>query len=319
MSDVSGREGAPSLKGKDFLTLLDVSRSEVEYLLERAAALKAERAAGILRSTLAGKHVGLLFFKPSTRTRVSFEVAARELGASALYLNASELQLGRGESIEDTARVLSRYLHAVVIRTFKQSDLVAFAEAASIPVINGLTDSFHPVQVLADLLTIKERFGQLGGVRLAYVGDGNNMAHSLMAGGALTGMQVVVSCPQGYPPDEEVVRRAKEVASANGGSVELIPDPLQAVAGARVIYTDTWVSMGQEAERSERLAAFEGYQVNEALFARAADDAVFLHCLPAHKGEEVSESLFESPRSLVFDQAENRLHVQKALLESLLA
>lgn len=310
-------EGA-SLNGRHFLSFFDVSRGEVEHLLERAAVLKAERAAGIHRSPLAGKHVGLLFFKPSTRTRVSFEVAARELGASSLYLDASELQLGRGESVEDTARVLSRYLHAVVIRTFAQSEIEAFAHAASIPVINGLTDSFHPVQVLADLFTIKERFGKVSGLRLAYVGDGNNMAHSLMAGGALLGMEVVVSAPEGYQPDAEVVSRAKRLAEANGGSVELLSDPEEAVAGARVIYTDTWVSMGQEEERQARLAAFEGYQVNEALFEKAAPDAVFLHCLPAHKGEEVSASLFESDRSLVFDQAENRLHAQKALLESLL-
>lgn len=310
-------EGA-SLNGRHFLSFFDVSRGEVEHLLERAAVLKAERAAGIHRSPLAGKHVGLLFFKPSTRTRVSFEVAARELGASSLYLDASELQLGRGESVEDTARVLSRYLHAVVIRTFAQSEIEAFAHAASIPVINGLTDSFHPVQVLADLFTIKERFGEVSGLRLAYVGDGNNMAHSLMAGGALLGMEVVVSAPEGYQPDAEVVSRAKRLAEANGGSVELLSDPEEAVAGARVIYTDTWVSMGQEEERQARLAAFEGYQVNEALFEKAAPDAVFLHCLPAHKGEEVSASLFESDRSLVFDQAENRLHAQKALLESLL-
>lgn len=309
---------ANDLGGKDFLTLFEVSRGDVESLLERAAALKLERTEGTLRNTLAGKHVGLLFFKPSTRTRLSFEVAAHELGANALYLNASELQLGRGESIEDTARVLSRYLHAVVIRTFEQAEIEAFAKAASIPVINGLTDSFHPVQVLADLLTIKERFGKVSGVRMAYVGDGNNMAHSLMAGGALLGMEVVVSAPEGYQPDAEIVRRAKALADANGGSVELISDPANAVAGARVIYTDTWVSMGQEEERRARLEAFRGYQVNEALFEKAASDAVFLHCLPAHKGEEVSESLFESDRSLVFDQAENRLHVQKALLESLL-
>lgn len=310
-------EGA-RLRGRDFLTLFDFSGSEVEYLLDRAAALKAERAMGVQRNSLAGKHVGLLFFKPSTRTRISFEVAARELGGSALYLSASELQLGRGESIEDTARVLSRYLHALVIRTFAQADLEAFAKAASIPVINGLTDSFHPVQVLADLLTIKERFGELRGLRLAYVGDGNNMAHSLMAGGALLGMHVVVSSPQGYQPDPDVVRRAQDQAGQSGGSVSLIPDPAEAVKGARVVYTDTWVSMGQENERSARLAAFRGFQVNEELFRRAEPDAVFLHCLPAHKGEEVSEAVFESDRSLVFDQAENRLHVQKALLESLL-
>ena len=311
-------EGARALRGRDFLTLFDFSKGEVEYLLDRAAALKAERAMGVRRTTLEGKHVGLLFFKPSTRTRISFEIAARELGGSALYLSASELQLSRGESIEDTARVLSRYLHALVIRTFVQEDLEAFAEAATIPVINGLTDKFHPVQVLADLFTIKERFGELRGLRLAYVGDGNNVAHSLMAGGAIFGMEVVVSSPEGYQPDPAVVRRAQDRAAQSGGAVLLVPDPAEAVKGARVVYTDTWVSMGQEEERSARLAAFQGFQVNEELFRRAAPDAVFLHCLPAHKGEEVSEAVFESDRSLVFDQAENRLHVQKALLESLL-
>lgn len=315
---MGSHEGARALKGRDFLTLFDFSRTEIEYLLERAAALKAERLQGIQRTSLAGKHVGLLFFKPSTRTRISFEVAARELGGSALYLSASELQLGRGESVEDTARVLSRYLHALVIRTFAHEELEAFAASASIPVINGLTDSFHPVQVLADLLTVKERFGELRGVRLAYVGDGNNMAHSLMAGGALLGMDVVVSSPRQYQPDPAIVRRAQEVAARSGGSVTWVPEPAEAVRGARVVYTDTWVSMGQEEERSERLAAFQGFQVNEELLGLAAPDAVFLHCLPAHKGEEVSGAVFESDRSLVFEQAENRLHAQKALLESLL-
>ena len=245
----------------------------------------------------------MLFFKPSTRTRVSFEVAARELGASSLYLNAQEMQLSRGESVEDTARVLARYVHAIVIRTFGQDELELFAKWSSVPVINALTDSFHPVQALADLLTLKERFGELKGLRLTYVGDGNNVAHSLMIGGAKLGMEVVVSTPEAYRPDPAVAEKAEAIARECGGAVRYDADPRKAVAGAKAVYTDTWVSMGQESERAAKLAAFQGYQVDSELMAAASPDAVVMHDLPAHKGEEIAEDVFEGPRSVIFDQA----------------
>lgn len=306
------------LYGRDFLTLRDYAPAEIEGLLELAAALKQERRRGRLRQDLAGKTVALLFFKPSTRTRVSFEVAARELGASSLYLSAQEMQMSRGESVEDTARVLARYVHAVVIRTFAQEQIERFAQWSSVPVINALTDLYHPAQVLADLLTLKERFGTLKGLRLAYVGDGNNVAHSLMIGGAKMGMDVVVSTPEAYRPDPEVFAAAAAIAEETGGSVRYEPDPYRAVKGAKAVYTDTWVSMGQEAEREQKLRAFSGYQVDSRLVAAAAPGAVVMHDLPAKKGEEIAYDVFEGPQSVIFDQAENRLHAQKALLLALL-
>lgn len=306
------------LRGRDFLTLRDLEPREIEGLLDLAAALKAERGRGQLRRDLEGKTVALLFFKPSTRTRISFELAARELGAFTLYLNTQEMQLSRGESVEDTARVLARYVHAVVIRTFGHEQLERFAQWSSVPVINALTDSYHPAQVLADLLTLKERFGRLKGLRLAYVGDGNNVAHSLMIGGAKMGMHVVVSTPEAYRPDPEVTAAAAAIAASTGGSVVHEVDPRAAVQGAQAIYTDTWVSMGQEAEQEERLKAFAGYQVDGTLVAAAAEDAVVMHDLPAYKGKEIAADVFEGPRSVIFDQAENRLHAQKALLLAIL-
>lgn len=313
---------APQLRGlagRDFLTLADYSPEEILGLIELAETLKAERQRGALRRDLEGKTVALLFFKHSTRTRVSFEVAARELGAWTLNLSTQEMQLSRGESIADTARVLSRYVHALVIRTYGQDQLELFARWASVPVINALTDSFHPAQVLADLLTLKERFGTLQGLRFAYVGDGNNVAHSLMIGGAKLGMEVIVSTPESHRPDPAIFDRAVAFAQETGGAVLWEPDPHKAVAGAKAVYTDTWVSMGQEAEREERLAAFHGYQVDARLLAQAAADAVVMHDLPAYKGLEIAEDVFEGPRSVIFDQAENRLHAQKALLLALLS
>jgi len=307
------------LKARDFLTLRDFTPAEISALLELAGALKRERQAGKLRNDLAGKTVALLFFKPSTRTRVSFEVAARELGAWSLYLNAQEMQLSRGESVEDTARVLSRYVHAIVIRTFAQEQIERFAEWASVPVINALTDSYHPAQILADLLTLKERFGTLKGLRLAYVGDGNNVAHSLMIGGAKMGMEIVISTPPAYRPNSAVAQAAVAIAKETGGAVVYEADPQVAVKGARAIYTDTWVSMGQETERERKLRAFSGYQVDARLVAAASEDAVVMHDLPAHKDEEIAFDVFEGPRSVIFDQAENRLHAQKALLLALLS
>ncbi|MDQ3029188.1 MAG: ornithine carbamoyltransferase, partial [Actinomycetota bacterium] len=253
-----------------------------------------------------------------TRTRISFEVGIRELGGAAVVLSAGELQLGRGETIEDTARVLSRYLHAVVVRTFAQTRLAALAHAGSIPVINALSDFSHPCQALADLQTIRERKGTLAGLKLAYLGDGNNVAHSLLQAGALAGMRVVVGCPDGYQPEAAVVDGAARIAAGTGGSATVTTDPAEAAAGADVIYTDVWTSMGQEAERSARLERLAAYQVNAETLAAAAPDAIVLHCLPAHRGEEITADVLDGPSSVVFDQAENRLHSQKALMLFLL-
>jgi ornithine carbamoyltransferase len=294
----------------------DLSAAEQARLLDRAAAFKADRRPG---TALAGRSVALLFEKPSTRTRVSFEVAVAELGGHPLVLPAAELQLGRGETLEDTARVLSRYVHALVVRTFAQERLERLARAATVPVVNALSDREHPCQALADLLTIRERLGRLAGVRVAYVGDGNNVAHSLLLAGARAGMHLVVACPPGYEPDADVVARAARRAAEAGGSVEVTEDPAAAVRGADVVYTDVWTSMGQEAEAAERRRVFAPYQVNAALVALAGPGALVLHCLPAHRGEEITDEVLDSPRSAVLDQAENRLHTAKAVLEWLLA
>jgi ornithine carbamoyltransferase len=256
----------------------------------------------------------MIFQKPSTRTRVSFEVGIAQLGGTALYLSAGDLQLGRGETIRDTGSVLSRYLDAIMIRTFDQRDVEELADAASVPVINGLTDSSHPCQALADVLTIRERLGRLEGVRLAYLGDGNNVCSSLMAAGAKLGLHVVAATPEGYEPDEKALELAQAAAQESGGSVAVVRDPQEAANGADVLYTDVWTSMGQEDERERRLRDLAGYGIDDALLARAADEAIVLHCLPAHYGEEITEEILYGPRSAVWDEAENRLHTQKALL-----
>jgi ornithine carbamoyltransferase len=297
---------------RDFLTMDSISTAELTALLDRAAELKADRVAS---AALRNKSVGMIFEKPSTRTRVSFEVGIGELGGHAVVLNAGELQLGRGETIEDTARVLSRYLHALVVRTFEQDRLERLARAGSIPVVNALSDFEHPCQVLADLLTVREHFGKLAGLRLTYVGDGNNVAHSLMVGCALAGMHITVATPPGYEPIAQVQKRAEEIAAQTGGSVSVTTEAPEAARDANVVYTDVWASMGQERESDERRLFFAPYQVNDVLLARAAPDAIVLHCLPAHRGEEITDDVIESPRALVWDQAENRLHTQKALLE----
>lgn len=301
---------------RDFLSVDSLSADELHALLERAGAMKASRAPS---SVLAGRSIGMIFEKPSTRTRISFEVGITELGATPIVLSAAELQLGRGETIEDTARVLSRYLHGVVVRTFEQDRLERLARWGTIPVINALSDLHHPCQALADLLTIKERFGSLAGRKLTYVGDGNNVAHSLMEAGALAGMHVAVATPAGYEPIAQIVKRSEELAAVSGGSITVTTDAAAAVDGVDVVYTDVWASMGQEREADERRLFFVPYQVNETLLARAADHAIVLHCLPAHRGEEITDEVMEGPRSLVWDQAENRLHTQKALMEWLLA
>jgi len=300
---------------RDFLRLDSLSSTELGVLLERAAAMKADRGP---MDVLAGRSIAVIFEKPSTRTRVSFEVGIAELGASPVVLTASDLQLGRGETIEDTARTLSRYVHAIVIRTFAQERLERLARAASVPVVNALSDYEHPCQVLADLLTIGEHRGSLAGQTLAYVGDGNNVAHSLMLGAALSGMHIRVGAPAGYEPLGLVVQRATEIAHTTGATVTVTNDAHAAVADAGIVYTDVWASMGQEREAEERRILFAPYQVSEALLGAAADDAIVMHCLPAHRGDEITDEVVDGPRSVVFDQAENRLHTQKALLAWLL-
>ena len=303
---------------KDLLTLRDLTERNIEDILGRSAWLKQQNRNGLRHEPLAGKSLGMIFEKSSTRTRVSFEVGMFQLGGQALFLSPNDLQLGRGEPIADTARTLSRYLDAIMIRTFGQDTVAELARHASIPVINGLTDLHHPCQALADLLTIRERRASLAGLRLAYVGDGNNVANSLIEAGALTGMRVVVACPKGYEPDTTIVADARSDAKRTGGAVEITNDPFQAVAGADVVYTDVWASMGQEQEHAKRLKAFKGFQVDAKLMSAAGQDALVMHCLPAHRGEEISADVIDGRQSVVFDQAENRLHTQKAVLEMLM-
>jgi ornithine carbamoyltransferase len=299
---------------RDFLRITDLDRGGLLELVERAAEWKLLGRKG--PKPLEGRTVGLLFEKASTRTRVSFEVAAHQLGGDALFLSPRDTQLGRGEPVRDTARVLSRYLDALVVRTFGHDKLEEIARFADVPVINALTDASHPCQVVADLLTVAERFGadalQKVGLEVAWIGDGNNMANSWLEACALLGFQLALACPPGYDPDPALVARC-------GGRARVVRTPAEAAAGAHVLNTDVWASMGQEAEQARREQDFRGFIVDEALVARARPDAVVLHCLPAHRGEEISEAVFEGPHSAVFDQAENRLHAQKALLELLLA
>lgn len=300
----------------DFLRIADLSAEELEALLELAAEMKEHPFDRV--DAHRGETVACFFNKPSTRTRVSFEGAAYRLGMLPIMLRPDELQLGRGEPIADTARVLSSYASAIVVRTFAQADLEQMAAVADAPVINALTDEHHPCQALADLLTLRERFGQLAGLRLAYVGDGNNVAHSLLEAGALAGMHVAVACPPGYHPDEEIVADAAEVALPRGGSILVTEDPVAAVAGADAVYTDVWVSMGEDSEREERLARLRPYQVDAALMEITSRDAAFMHCLPAHRGEEVTAEVIDGPRSVVFAQAANRLPTEQAVLATLL-
>mgnify|MGYP000492097762 CR=1 FL=1 len=305
-------------KGRDFLSLHDWSRPELDQILTLAEELKLRRRSGLSDQPLAGKTVGLYFAKPSTRTRVSFEVGVQQLGGSALFLSAADLQLRRGETVADSARVLSRYLDGIVIRTFSHREVEEWAAYADVPVINGLTDQEHPCQVMADLLTIREKKGRLDGLRLAYVGDGNNMAHSLMDGCAKFGMHITVACPPGYEPSSEVVERAAAAEAESGGSVRVTTDPREAAEGADIVYTDVWASMGQEDEAEHRKAVFGPYQVNRALMNLAKPDAIFMHCLPAHRGEEVTAEILDGPQSVIFDEAENRLHAHKAIMALLI-
>ncbi|MFT9849560.1 ornithine carbamoyltransferase [Aneurinibacillus sp. REN35] len=306
------------LKGRDFLCLSDYTKDEILYLLDLAATLKEEQKQGIAHPHLAGKTLGMIFDKASTRTRVSFEVGMYQLGGMAMFMSGRDLQIGRGEPIPDTAQVLSRYIDGIMIRTFSDEMVKELAEHASIPIINGLTDLQHPCQVMADFQTIIEHKGSLEGLKLAYVGDGNNMTHSLMIGAAKVGMHVAVASPSGYMPDAGVTEMTKKFAEETGVSVLVTNDPIEAVANADIVYTDVWASMGQEAEQQERLQKFAGFEVNEALMAKAHPDALFMHCLPAHRGEEVSAGVIDGSRSVVFDQSENRLHAQKAILVALM-
>ena len=293
---------------RDLISMLDLSSAEIDMLLDGARRLKEGR--GEASSLLPGKTLGMIFEKASTRTRVSFEVGMFELGGHALFLNAQDLQLGRGEEIRDTARVLSRYLSAVMIRAYHHSTITEFAKYASVPVINALSDLEHPCQILADLLTIRERKGSEEGLSIAWVGDGNNVANSLILGSARQGYSVRAATPPGYAPSSAIV----DAARAEGGDVTLLRSPGEAVEGADVIYTDTWISMGSEAEALKRRAALRGYTVDEALLERASPDAIVMHCLPAHRGEEITDEVMEGVHSVVWDQAENRLHTEKALL-----
>ena len=300
--------------GRDFLSLLDYTTGDLQYFLEVADYLKAEHKAGRPTPYLQGKTMGLIFEKSSTRTRVSFEAGIYYLGGQGLFLSSNDLQIGRGEPIKDTARVLSRFLNVLMIITFSHDIVLELAQYADIPVINGLTDLLHPCQVLADLQTIREHKGKLAGLKLAFIGDGNNMAHSLMNGGARMGMHVAVACPDGYQPDAAVLAQAQAAAKESGGSVAVLADPMAAAAGADVIYTDVWASMGQEAEKAEREKIFGGvYQVNDELMAVANPGAMVLHCLPAHRGEEITEAVFEEHPE-IFDEAENRLYAQMAVM-----
>jgi ornithine carbamoyltransferase len=301
---------ADGLKGRSFTRVADWSGAELLQVLDLGDNLKRLQQARERHHLLPGRTLGMIFQKPSTRTRVSFEVGMYQLGGTALYLSAGDLQLGRGETIKDTAHVLSRYLDGIMIRTFKQSDVEELAGQASIPVINGLTDSSHPCQALADVMTIRERFGRVERLKVVYLGDGNNVCASLMVACAKLGMDFVAATPPGYRPDEEPVKIAREA----GGQVELTDDPRAAARGADVLYTDVWTSMGQDEERERRLRDLAGYGIDADLVANAGDDVVVMHCLPAHYGEEITQAVLYGPRSAVWDQAENRLHAQKALL-----
>jgi ornithine carbamoyltransferase len=300
---------------KDLLSISDIA-DRLPAILTRAAALKRLRARGTSPTPLKGRTLALIFEKPSTRTRTSFEVAIHDLGGHAMFLSSHDLQLGRGETIADTARVLSRYVDGIAYRAFHHADEVELARAATIPVINALDDREHPCQIVADLLTMRERWkGRFRGHRLAWVGDGNNVLHSLLLGAGAVGLDLTAATPPGYAPNPEIVTAAQALARRSGSHLRIVSDPAEAATGADAIYTDVWVSMGDEAQQAERQAAFRGYRIDSGLLARAAPDAFVLHDLPAHRGEEITDDIMDGPRAAVWDQAENRLHAQKALLE----
>jgi len=303
---------------KDLLDVAALSRAEIEALLRLASLLKAKQQGGTSHRLLQGKTLGLLFQKPSTRTRVSFEAGMNQLGGHALVLPMADIQLSRGESVADTARVLSRYLDGIVIRTYDHATVEEWAREATMPVINGLTDLSHPCQALSDLLTIKEKKGRLKGIKIAYVGDGNNVANSLIEAAAKMGMTIALGCPSGYQPDQHVVDVARVEAVKTGSTIDVGQDPYVAVKEADVVYADVWISMGREREQARRLKVLSPYQVNSKLVAKAKPDAIVMHCLPAHRGEEITAEVLDGHQSVIIDQAENRLHMQKAILTKLL-
>ncbi|CAI6084423.1 ornithine carbamoyltransferase [Cohnella sp. JJ-181] len=314
----NAEELAQSLKGRDFLGLVDYQPDEIRYLLDLAVELKRKQKSGEVYQPLKGKTLGMIFEKSSTRTRVSFEVGMFQLGGHGLFLSKNDIQMGRGETIRDTAQTLSRYLDGIIIRTFGHRNVVELARGATIPVINALSDQSHPCQALADYQTILEHKGKLEGLKVAYVGDGNNMVHSLMIGASKLGIHFASASPEGYEPDADQVKLAREFADQSGSRVDIVRDAREAVEGADIIYTDVWASMGFEAEQQERERAFKNYQVNEELAKHAKSDYLFMHCLPAHRGEEVSEGVIDGPHSIIFDEAENRLHAQKAVMAAIM-
>lgn len=299
---------------RHFLTLLDRTPEELGLLINTAIKLKEERNKGIKHRELEGKTLAMIFEKSSTRTRISFETGMNELGGHPMFLSNRDIQLGRGETIKDTARVLSRYVHGIVIRTYGHERVEELAEYSSVPVINALTDSFHPCQIMADMMVMQEKFGKIKGLKVAYIGDGNNMAHSWINAASQMGFHIAVASPKKYSCNSSIVEKAIPIANKNGGTITLTESPQEAVENAHVVYTDVWASMGQEEESMQRIKDFQGYQVDSNLMSLALKDAVFMHCLPAHRGEEVTEEVLESSSSVIFDEAENRLHVQKAIL-----
>ena len=303
---------------KDFISLHDLTKEEISDLIKLSLKLKDETKKGIEHHLLKGKTLGMIFSKSSTRTRVSFEVGMTQLGGYPLFLSANDIQLGRGETIYDTAKVLERYLDGIMIRTFSHDDVLELAEHADIPVINALTDLLHPCQVLADLQTVYEKKGTLEGLKFAYIGDGNNMANSIMYGCGKMGLDCAIGCPEGYEPDASVTENAKDDFKKSGASLVITSDPVEAIKNADIVYTDTWVSMGQESEKAERQKLFMPYQVDSKLFKNAKSDAIFMHCLPAYRGFEVTEDVIDGPNSVIFDEAENRLHAQKAIMATLM-
>jgi ornithine carbamoyltransferase len=305
---------AIDMKGRSLASLAELTKEEIEEILKTSELLKLQSLRGQEHPLLKGKTLAMIFEKPSTRTRVSFEVGMWQLGGYALYLSASDLQLGRGETIGDTAQVLSRYVDGIMARVFAHQTILDLVKYSTVPVINGLSDFTHPCQGLADLFTIYEKKGQLAGLKLAYLGDGNNVAHSLIYGCSKVGMDIGLACPKGYEPDSRVVLEGREEAKKKGRVVTLTSDPVEVVLGADIIYTDVWASMGKEKEREERVKVLKPYQVNAELVKRAKQDYIFMHCLPAHRGEEVTDEMADSKNSVIFEQAENRLHTQKALM-----
>ena len=301
-----------------FISIHDITVDEFHHLLDLGLKLKAETKQGKEHHILKGKVLGMIFTKSSTRTRVSFEVGMYQLGGYPIFLSSNDIQLGRGESIYDTANVMSRFVDGIMIRTFDHQDVIDLAKYGQVPVINGLTDLLHPCQVMADLMTVYEKKGKLEGLKMAYIGDGNNMANSLLYGCAKAGMDISIATPVGYEPDGEVAANAKDDAKLTGSNIVITHDPEEAIANADVVCTDTWVSMGQEAEKAERIKIFKDYQVNDALFAKSKEDSIFIHCLPAYRGYEVTDSIIDGPRSVIFDEAENRLHAQKAVMAAVI-